>query len=318
MVEISGEISADDFMSHYSGAIADISETLTIEGFRKGHAPENVILRHVSEESILAEMAERAIGSIYPTLLKKHSVDAIGRPQVTLTKLAKNNPLGFSIKTAVIPTVVLPDYRTLAKKAISPQSAVEIVTEEEIDSVLKELQRARAKDGVEPELTDDFVAQLGPFKTILELREKIKENLMLEKESRAKDKSRIAIVDAIRQETKIEIPEILIASEVEKMMAEMKASAAQMQMPFEHYLKHLNKTEEELKASWKPDAIKRVEAALILEAIAKKEELTVPEESLEHEVSHMKEHYPDADVNRLRNYIGGQLLNEEVFKLLEN
>ena len=104
----------------------------------------------------------------------------------------------------------------------------------------------------------------------------------------------------------------------------MKASAAQMHIPLEHYLGHLKKTEEELKVSWRPDAEKRVAASLILDAIAKKEGLTADPETLAHEIAHMKERlsadkagYPSIDPERLKIYIESQLLHEMVFALLE-
>lgn len=317
LVEISGEIATEDFMKHWGDTLKDIGNEVTLEGFRKGHAPENLVIRHVGEETILRDMAERAIAAVYPRILKEHSIDAIGRPAVSLTKIAKDNPLGFTIRTAVTPTVTLPDYKTLAKKALDTEPKDTAVSDDEVERVIKELRQSRAKDGVEPELDNTFASTLGSFATVEELRAKIRENLTHEKESRARDKARIAVIDAIREKTEVSIPDILIEYEVEKILAEMKASAEQMKIPFEHYLGHLKKTEDELRVSWRPDAEKRVAASLILDAIAKKEGLTADPETLAHEVAHMKEHYPDADPERLKIYIENQLLHEQVFALLE-
>lgn len=315
--EISGEISTEDFMKHWDGVLKDFGKELTLGGFRKGHAPAHLILSHIGEEAVLHEMAERALAHAYPHILNEHKLDAIGRPHVSLTKLAKDNPLGFTIHTDLAPTLTLPDYRAIAKKVLDTDTPHIAVTDEEIDEVLKELRHARVKDGVEPELDDTFASTLGPFKTVDELKTKVRENLTLEKESRARDKSRVAVIEAIREQAQVSIPDILIEYEIEKMLAEMKASATQMNVPFDHYLSHLKKTEEELKESWRGDAEKRVAASLILDAIAKKEELTIDPEKLTHEVTHMKEHYPDADAERLKSYIESQLLHEAVFALLE-
>jgi len=304
-------------MKHWKRVLTDFGKEITLEGFRKGHAPEELVLAHVGEEAILREMAERALAHAYPTILSEHKLDAIGRPSVSLTKLAKDNPLGFTIYTDLAPTLTLPDYRTLAKETLEADTPDVTVSDAEIDEVLKELRHARATDGVEPELDDTFAASVGPFKTVDELRVKVSENLTLEKESRARDKSRVAVIEAIREKADVSIPTILIEYEVEKMFAEMKASAAQMKIPFDHYLSHLKKTEEELKESWHDDAKNRVAASLILDAIAKKEGLTADPEKLEHEVSHMKEHYPDADPERLKTYVESQLVHEAVFALLE-
>ena len=324
MVEISGEIATEDFMKHWGDTLRDIGNEVTLEGFRKGHAPEHLVIRHVGEEALLRDMAERAITAVYPSILTEHSIDAIGRPAVALTKIAKDNPLGFIIRTAVAPVLQLPDYRTLAKEALDKEPRDVTIHDDEVERVIKELRQARVKNGAEPELDDTFASTLGPFATVEELRAKVRENLSLEKESRARDKARIAVIDAIREKTEISIPDILIDYEVEKILAEMKASAAQMHIPLEHYLGHLKKTEEELKVSWRPDAEKRVAASLILDAIAKKEGLTADPETLAHEIAHMKERlsadkagYPSIDPERLKIYIESQLLHEMVFALLE-
>jgi len=62
---------------------------------------------------------------------------------------------------------------------------------------------------------------------------------------------------------------------------------------------------------------KRAKLQLVLAEIAKQEKLTPDAERLEREVSHVKEHYPDAEESAVRSYVGAQMLNEKVFALLE-
>jgi len=316
---ITGEISAELFMSHWDEAVKELGKDAKIEGFRPGHIPEKVLIQNIGESAILFEMAERTLATEYPKILTEHSIDAIGRPEITITKLAKGNPLGFAIKTAITPEVRLPNYKTIAKTALAEKEEPIEVTEGEIESVLTELRTARkGKDSTElPELTDEFVKSVGNFNSVEELRTKIQENLIAEKESRARDKRRMKILDAISEKTNIAIPEVLIQAEIDKMFSELRSNIEGMGLSLSEYLSHIKKTEEDLKGAWQDDAKKRVSAGLILNKIAQEEKLFPNEEEINHEVSHLLEHYPDANPHNLRHYVEGQLANERVLSFLE-
>lgn len=315
---ITGEISAELFMSHWSEAVKELGKDAKIEGFRPGHIPEKVLIQHAGEQAILFEMAERALATEYPKILTEHHIDAIGRPEITITKLAKGNPLGFAIKTAITPEVKLPDYKALAKKVMEEKEEVVTVGDNEIESVLTELRTARKGDEEElPALTDEFVKGVGNFNSVDELRAKIRENLTAEKESRARDKRRVKILDAISEKTDIAIPGVLIHAEMDKMFSELRTNIEQMGLKLPDYLSHIKKTEEDLKNAWHEDAKKRVSAGLILSKIAHEEKLFPKEEEVSHEVAHLLAHYPDANPHNLRHYVEGQLANEKVLKFLE-
>src|SRR3989338_3615702 len=107
-VEIEGEIDSEIFESYFTKALKKIGDTLELDGFRKGKIPESVMLSNIPEIHILEEMAEMALGEHYPKILENEKIDAISRPEISITKLARKNPLGFKIKTAVLPGIKLP------------------------------------------------------------------------------------------------------------------------------------------------------------------------------------------------------------------
>jgi trigger factor len=114
-VEITGEIPAEDFERERQHAIIHISEGIKIDGFRPGKAPEKVILDKIGERNILDKMAVLVLQKEYPKIINEKKIKAIGQPHITITKLAANNPLGFKIKTYVMPEVELPDYKKIAR-----------------------------------------------------------------------------------------------------------------------------------------------------------------------------------------------------------
>ena len=326
-VEIKGEIEASVFEQARPEAIKHLSEKVNIDGFRKGHVPENVLEKHVGEIAILEEMAHITISKNYGKILLENKIDAIGYPNIQITKLAKGNPLGFTITVAVVPEMTLPDYKKIAKEINSEEKDLE-VTEEDMKTAFKHLQNMRAREekvseedikaGKLPEIDDDYAKKLGDFKNVDELKGKIKENIKQDKEAQAIEKNRLKIIEKVIEETKIEIPDVLIKSETEKIKHKVRTDIENMGLKFDDYLKHLNKTIEDLEKDWKVDAEKRAKMQLIVAEIAKEEKLKVDAEKVAEEVKKITENYKDADLQNAQYYVQSVLLNEEVFKFLEN
>lgn len=110
-VEIIGTISAEKMSLLRSKAIAKFRQDLELPGFRKGNAPETLVVNKIGEMRLLEEAAEMALQEEYPNILEDHKIDAIGRPEITITKIGLGNPLEFKIKTYLFPEVKLGDYK---------------------------------------------------------------------------------------------------------------------------------------------------------------------------------------------------------------
>ncbi len=343
-VEIEGEIEADVFEAYFDKALKRIGENLEIDGFRKGKVPENVLLSKVPEAQILGEMAEMALSEHYPKILEENKIDAISRPEISITKLARKNPLGFKIKTATLPEMTLPDYKGIAKKIISEITDEEKnaeVTEKEVEDTIMDIRKSRApkihmaeeaehvhKEGEEhkheepkeaelPEFNDEFVQALGPFKNVEDFKIKLKENIKLEKGNQLKEKTRLKIVEKIIDDLKVELPEILVEVELDKILYRMESDITQMGLKFEDYLKHLSKTVEDLRKEFRTDAEKKAKLALVLNKIAADEKIKADPEQVANEVAMILEHYKDADPERAQMHAENVLTNEAVFQFLE-
>lgn len=319
-VELSGELPAADFAKFRGQAIAHLNEHVSVPGFREGKAPEAVLEKHVGSERILMEMAELALQDLYPKIIDEKKIDAIGRPEITITKLAADNPLGWKIKTAVAPVLTLPDYQTLAKTAnAQPLAAVEI-SEEELNKLLEEIRQSRVnpETKVVPELNDDLAKSVGNFQTLAELKNRLRENLKQEKEAKARDKRRLEIMEAIIGQSTIPLPPVLIEGELDRMLAELQSDVERLGLKLDDYLKHLQKTAEELRLTWRPDAEKRLKTSLILDKIASEQKLAPKPEAVEAEAKHLLAHYPNVSPERIATHVQALLRNEEVWQFLEN
>ncbi len=329
-LEISGEIEADAFGKFWGEAVKQIGETTELAGFRPGKAPEKILIEKVGEGEILERAAQLALEETWPVILEENKIEALGRPEIVITKLARGNPLGFKIKTATLPEVKLADYNKIAKEIMSRPTEEITVEEQEVERALEYLRKSRAQDparggadGVSPELPDEFAKGLGNFENLEALKKNLSENIKLEKEIKLREKKRTELLDAIAAASQMEIPALLVEAEKQKMFSELKGSLSEMGLAWEHYLNHIKKTPEDLSKEWTGQAQKRVRYGLALREISRTEKIEVREDELEKETQYFLSRYlPEEraklDLGRIRDYAYGIVRNEKVFELLEN
>jgi trigger factor len=352
-VKITGEIPYEELRIERSAAIAALGAEIEIDGFRKGHVPEAILVKRLGEMSILTEMAERAISHIYHHILQDFALDAIGQPKVEITKLAPENPLGLSIIVAVLPTITLPDYAAIAKtKNVEKQTVV--ITDTDLEEQIKDIlrrkaafdrlqQKATAKAAREasdlptpetveqpiqneadlpiPELTDEIargLGQPGQFADVADFKTKLREHLTIEKTREAAATHRAAITDAIIEGASVELPQVLIDSELTQLFGQMEEDLTRANLKLDDYLAHIKKTKADLRAEWQPAAEKRAKLQLILNEIAKKENITPDVTELREQVAGLMKRYKDADERRVALYVASVLTNEAVMKHLES
>lgn len=142
-VKISGEIPFEHLEKHRAAALKSLGKNLKIDGFRAGHIPEKVLMERIGEMNLISEMAERALASVYPKAVMEHKLEAIGHPQIAITKIAKDNPLGFTATVAVVPEIKLPDYKKLATEVNKNKETAE-VSEVEVEKQIEDILRSKA------------------------------------------------------------------------------------------------------------------------------------------------------------------------------
>lgn len=331
-VEIVGSIPFEKLEIHRKEAIKNIGQNIKLDGFRPGHIPEKVLIEKIGEMTILHEMAEIALQYAYPDILITNKIDAITSPEITITKIAANNPLEFKIKVAVMPVFDLPEYKKIAKKENEKEGEVVDVTDEEVEKVVKQILTAQDShaehqhdesgacvktEETEKELTDEVVKKLGDFKDVSDFKAKLKEDIKKQKEHQQREKNRLQILEKLVENSKIELPEILVEAELRKMMAEMSDNISRMGLKFDKYLEHIKKTEDDLKKEWRSDAEKRVKIQLILNKIAITEKTEISDDEVDKNVEAIMSQHKEAKKENVEIYVRMMLMNEAVLKLLE-
>ena len=141
-VKLTGELPYAELASERNAAIVALGKNVQLDGFRKGHIPTPVLEKHIGEMAILSEMAERAIAHSYPHIVAAFDLDAIGHPSIEVTKIAPENPLGFTATIAVVPTIGLPDYEKIAKD-INQDKPTDEVSDGELADKITEIQKQK-------------------------------------------------------------------------------------------------------------------------------------------------------------------------------
>lgn len=175
-----------------------------------------------------------------------------------------------------------------------------------------------------PEMTDDFAKSLGKFENLESLKENIRRGISQEKEQAEKQRIRNEFLEKAREAINFEIPEILIERESEQTFESFKKDVPnRFNLSFEEYLKKTEKTEEELKKVFLPEAEKRVKNFLILREIGIKENIEVKETDIKEEVDKVLDHYssqnqPKPDRQQIEDYVRETIKTEKIFNLIEN
>jgi trigger factor len=331
---IEGELSAESLEAQKKNALEKFQHMFSIDGFRKGHIPEKIIIERVGELGVVEEAGSLALEKAYNDIMTEVGVAAIGQPKVSILKIAPGQPMSFKIETAVAPEVTLPDYKKLAKVAMKGEEET-TVTDTEVEEAIQDIRKSMAhqkfhethgdtddhnhdiKDEDLPEMTDDLVKTLGSFESVEDFKAKLKENLLNEKQVKAREKKRIEAIEAIIKDTKVDVPEILVESELLKMIGQFKDSISSMGMSYEDYLNNVGKTEEQISEEWKGEAEKRATIQLILNQIAVAEDIKADEAQVKDQVDKLTAFYKEADPFRMYVYVETMMTNEEVWKFLE-
>lgn len=336
-VELVGEIPFESIAPLETKALEHFQTELELPGFRKGHVPLDMVKKRVGEIGVLEEAVELFMRDFYVTLVDSRSIDAVGRPSISITKLAPGNPVGITIRTAVYPNVELPKKWSEIGKGVEVETVPDIL-DAEVDEALTSIRRARAKADAQegdsapetkvdptapvaeenlPALDDAFAQSLGQFTDLEDLKTKLRENMKSEKEKQTKDKRRGKIVEALLEKTAVAIPSIFVESELDKIMGQMREDVARFGMTFEDYLKQSGKTEEAVRIDFLEQARKRAKLQLVLNKLAEDQKLEADKEAVDTEMQHALEHFPDARPDLLRIHIETVLRNDKVLRLLE-
>lgn len=176
-----------------------------------------------------------------------------------------------------------------------------------------------------PEINDDFAKTLGAFQNLDELKKNIQEGIHLEKQQKEEDRISMLQLEEIAKQSGVTAPQILVDQELERMKGEFSKELSQVGTTLPAYLEQIKKTEDDLKKGWLEKARERVNAGLVLRAIARQEHIEADRKEVEgrsqailaryKNEKEAREHEGSPEVLHAR--IAFNIRNEKVLELLK-
>ena len=172
-----------------------------------------------------------------------------------------------------------------------------------------------------PKLDDEFAKDVSEFNTLKELKDSIKERLEKQNKDREKYEKQDAVVKVLVENIKVDIPAGMIETETENMIRDMEQRMSYQGLKMEQYLKMMNKTEEEFKKEYEPQAIEAIKSRLALEAVIKAEKIEATDADIKEKLEEMAKSYgrdvKDLEENEnIKNYVKEGIENEKAMDFL--
>ena len=320
LVEVTIQVPWVDLAPLWDQTLAKLGAEIELPGFRKGTAPANMV-----EQNLGAKMQDEFLKVAMPQFLiealKGTDIIPIDYPQYQLTTFAKGSDLQYKARVTNRPQVIIGDYKTIKASKPAPKP----VTEEEVTKVVDDLFKrwsARAgsqtsapiqsgptdstngggsisfqsaatqpasDDVVKNALPNDEFAMAMGATNLIDLKAKIRKDL----EDQINYNSELDFEEAILQEvekiTQVELPDILVQDELNRMLVSLQRKVADMGLLMEDYLKGQNETMDGLKAKWLPQAEKNVRMELGLAEIARMENVQISDPELQAEIDKIQD-----------------------------
>ena len=154
-----------------------------------------------------------------------------------------------------------------------------------------------------PEINDEFAGEVSEFETLEEYKEDLKKKLTETKEREAKTAKENEAVDKAIENASMEIPDAMVNSQAQNMVNEFAQRLQAQGMTMDMYEKYTGQTRAQMAEQMKPQALKRIQTRLVLEAIAAAENIQVSDEDVEKEIEEMAKTY-DMEADKLKSYMG--------------
>ena len=396
MAKITVTVPAEDFDKALKESYNKNKAKYAIHGFRKGHAPQQMIEKVYGEGAFYEGAVDICIDKTYPEAVKESELEIVSRPEMDITQIGKGKDLIYTASVALRPEVTLGEY-----KGVEVKKADTAITDEDIASALKNEQEKNSRlitvedraaelgdqtlidfdgsiDGVPfdggkgekyplelgshsfiegfeeqivghkigdefdvnvtfpkeyhaeslagkpavfkvklleikkkelPALDDEFASEISEFNTLDEYKADLKKKLEEAKAKRATVENENNVVEKVVENATLDIPEPMVDYQVNNMIRDYAQRMQSQGISLEDYMKYTGTTPEALKEQMKPQAVKRIQTRLVLEAVAKAENIKGSDEAVDTQIQNMAKQY-NMEEDKVREYLGEAGINQ--------
>jgi trigger factor len=154
-----------------------------------------------------------------------------------------------------------------------------------------------------PELDDDFAADVSEFDTLDEYKEDLRKKLVERREAAAKQARENEALDKLIEASVMDIPDPMVDRTVDNMYNDAARQMQSQGISMDMYLQYMGQTEESYKEQIRPQALKQIQSRLVLEEVAKSEDIEISDEKVDAEIEKMALSY-GMEADRLKEYMG--------------
>ena len=172
-----------------------------------------------------------------------------------------------------------------------------------------------------PKLDDEFAKDVSEFDTLEELKNDIKEKKEKENADKTKYETEDAVIKAVCENLKVEIPSGMIETETENMLKDIEQRLSYQGLKLDQYLKMMGKTEEEMKKEYEPQAIDAIKSRFVLEKVIELEKIEATDKEVEEKIEEMAKNYGKTaddfkNNENIKTYLKQGILNEKAVDFL--
>ncbi|MCR5676674.1 MAG: trigger factor [Agathobacter sp.] len=154
-----------------------------------------------------------------------------------------------------------------------------------------------------PELNDEFASDVSEFETLEEYKADLKTKLENNKKNSVRKEQEDEAIQKIIDKSKMDIPAAMIDTQCDSMVEEFAQRLAQSGLSLEQYMQFSGQTMEQFREQVRPEATSRIQSSLVLEQIAKEENIEVTEDDINAEIERMATMY-GMEADKLKEYMG--------------
>ncbi len=318
IVEVQVTVPWADLEPKWNEVLNRLAQEVEISGFRKGQAPLNMV-----EQQLGNKLQDEFFRTVFPQYLVEalqgSNIVPIDYPRYQLVSFAKGQQLVFKAQVTEKPEVKIGEYKTIGVQ----RPALKTVSEDEVNKLVDDLfkrWKVRQPEGNQPqnqgagsgsmsfnqpsglvdaqgnplsvttsETPDDNFAKAVGAQSLADLKEKIKTDLSNEAKFNNELDFEEAILQQVEKITTVDVPEILIEDELNRMLVSLQKRVSDMGLLVEEYLKGQGETVEGLKTKWREQAEKNVRMELGLAEIARQEKVEITDAELQAEIDKIQD-----------------------------
>ena len=356
-IEVKVDVDKADFAKAYDQMLDVLGKDTKVEGFRPGNVPRDILEGKVGTNKILNEAASFLASKHLSEIFKKENILPLGNPAIAVSTLAKDSQFSFTASIISKPKVKVGNWKAIKVKRITAKEVGEKDVEESIKNIYEAWQKqsssAKAsedkqaqssdddtssgkfiydargekiflkdetkvtKEPKEPKVDDEFAKAIGA-RDLAHLREIVKKDLAQIVADQVEAKLEEELFDEILKISVVEVPDILVDDEVNRMMVRINQTLEQQGRKLDDYLRDQGTTIDALRAKWRMQAEKNVKVTLAMDEIGSSEKVEVGKEEIENALKGVDRTKLTEDQKRdLENYMTVSLFQAKTLELVK-